>query len=283
LSDTAWFLVAFLLLAVAMALGVWRWRRSLRTLHPVSGFVLLAATLGGLLGAPFWWFDLPAAFAWDLPALASRMLAAAGLAFGLSGIVVLEKPSRPKARFYLVLVAVYLVPLALAIVVFHLDRFDFSKPITYGFFSIVLVLSIGAALGLCYEKDADDAAPPAESAWFLCIGGVLAVWGLALFLVPATTAVPFLFNWPRDPLTSRLIASMLLTLAVAFLSARRNAQLVPPALVFAATYGAGVLAACLMNLLAGRPLPILYTTAFGLLGVVSALLLVRHMQRLAKT
>jgi hypothetical protein len=41
--------------------------------------LILLALAGGFVGSPFWWLDEPRSFAWDLPPLAGRMLASAGL------------------------------------------------------------------------------------------------------------------------------------------------------------------------------------------------------------
>ena len=97
MSDGAWFVIAVALLLVCLAAGFRRWgRRDLGPTgeSPIAKFVLISTAIGGLLGAPFWWLDLQPSFAWDLPPVASRMLAAAAFAFGLAGIVVLERPSK---------------------------------------------------------------------------------------------------------------------------------------------------------------------------------------------
>lgn len=271
MTDEAWFGVAVVGLLVAIALGFRRWG-GIEGAGTVTKFILISTALGGLIGAPFWWFDLPASFAWDLPPVGSRMLAVAALAFGVAGVVTLERPSIARMRLYFTLIALYLIPLALAVVFLHLDRFDFTKPVTYGFFAVVIVLSVGALatiFGGAGRGSEPAAAPSAPiSAWLLAAGAVLGIWGVALFATP-TAAFPLVFNWPADPLTSRLIAAMLITLAAAFLMARSDASLARVSLVFGGVYGIGVLAACLMNISAGKPVPPLYAGALGLVGVVS--------------
>src|SRR6187397_2408676 len=111
MSDSTWFAIAVVLLLACLTAGFQRWgKRDLGPTGegPLAKFVLISTAIGGLLGAPFWWLDLPPSFAWDLPPVASRMLAAAALAFGLAGIVVLERPSEARTRLYLTLIAVYL-------------------------------------------------------------------------------------------------------------------------------------------------------------------------------
>jgi uncharacterized membrane protein YgcG len=151
MSDAGLFAIAVVLLLACLAFGFRRWGGV--DLGPsgsgaVARFVLVSTAIGGILGAPFWWLDLTPSFAWDLPPVASRMLAAAAFAFGLAGIVVLERPSEARTRLYLTLIPVYLVPLAVAAVLLHLDRFDFTAPVTYGFFAVVVVLSAGSLLTL---------------------------------------------------------------------------------------------------------------------------------------
>ncbi|WP_442582698.1 hypothetical protein ACSBOB_12435 [Mesorhizobium sp. ASY16-5R] len=278
MSDVGLFAIAVVLLLACLAAGFRRWGHA--DLGPtgsgtVARFVLVSTAIGGILGAPFWWLDLTPSFAWDLPPVASRMLAAAAFAFGLAGIVVLERPSEARTRLYLTLIVVYLVPLALAAVLLHLDRFDFAAPVTYGFFAVVVVLSAGSLATLARPAHAANATAPcaAVSAWLLIAGIVLGLWGIALFGAP-TTNYPLVFNWPKDPLSSRLIAAMLVTIALAFLLSRNDAGRARLSLVFAAAYGAGVVAACLMNMAAALLVPPLYTGGFAVVAIGSLLLLV---------
>ncbi len=273
MTEDLWFGVAVIVLLAAMAAAFVRWGRVAGEGggSPVGRFVLIATAVGGLIGAPFWWLDLQPSFAWDLPPLASRMLGVAALAFGVTGVVVLEHPSAARERLFHTLILVYLMPLALAAVFLHLDRFDFARPVTYGFFAVVIVLCAGSAIELSRERAA-DAAPAALGAtvrgWLLSAGLVLALWGAALFLTP-TSPYPLVFNWPQDELSSRLIAAMLMTIAVAFFLSRREAGLARTALLFAGVYGVGVVAAGLMNAVGGKPIPLLYVTGFGIVGLVS--------------
>jgi hypothetical protein len=192
MTEDLWFGVAVIVLLAAMAAAFARWGREPGEGRgsPVGRFVLIATAVGGLIGAPFWWLDLPPSFAWDLPPLASRMLGVAALAFGVTGIAVLEHPSAARERLFYMLILAYLVPLALAAVTLHLDRFDFARPVTYGFFAVVIVLCVGSALELSRGKDAGpvQCAPGGTvRGWLLVAGVALAVWGAALFATPHRT------------------------------------------------------------------------------------------------
>src|SRR5262245_55611330 len=119
-------------LALLLA-GVWLCYR--RWVLPRAGLdiqsrgllVLLILTLiGGAVGGPVWWADAPWAFSWDLPPLAGRMLAAAGWTFAVICFLALERPSPGRLRLLVWLLAIYLLPLVAAILLFHLDRFDFA-------------------------------------------------------------------------------------------------------------------------------------------------------------
>jgi hypothetical protein len=60
-----------------------------------------------------------------------------------------------------------------------------------------------------------------------------------------------------------------MTVAVAFFLSRRDAGLARLALLFAGVYGVGVVAAGLMNAVGGKPMPLLYVTGCGIVGLVS--------------
>ncbi len=129
-------IVGLSLLLAGLALGYGRWIKPHASVLDWQGkglLLLVVLTLaGGFIGSPFWWMDEARSFSWDLPPLASRMLASAGWSFVVVCWLVLERPTDRRLRLVLLLLFVYLSPLALAAPLFHLDRFDPAAPITSG-------------------------------------------------------------------------------------------------------------------------------------------------------
>src|ERR687890_163461 len=136
-------LVALLGLA---ACGYRHWIRPRRVGIHGKGMLLLSVLtlVGGLLGSTGWWIDDPRSFSWDLPPLASRMLASAGWVFGVATLAPLHGPVPRRTRLVMLMLAIYLAPLLVSAPLFHLDRFDPTAPITYVFFALVLTMTVGA-------------------------------------------------------------------------------------------------------------------------------------------
>ncbi len=245
-------------------------------------YLLLAAftIVGGFVGSTAWWIDHPASFAWDLPALASRLLAAAALAFGVAGFTVLLAPTRAHARYHALMIAIYLAPLAIMIVLVHLDRFNLSAPITTAFFAIVVPMVLASLWLLAFPVGlvagpADDGTPPMAVVSLLrTVAVVFGVWGVALF-VTDTGPSALVWVWPGDLLTSRLIAVMPLTLAATALASTRSGLLAHTTLILITVYGIAGSIAGLLNAAAGKPVPLLYVAAFAIFGIAAAVLLLR--------
>jgi hypothetical protein len=275
------------LLAGGLGVGYWRWIRPHAASLDLQGkgllLLILLTLMGGFIGSPFWWADAAWSFAWDVPPLASRMLASAGWSFCLVCVLALQRPSYRRVRLVLLLLFTYLTPLALAILLFHLDRFDPSAPITYAFFAIVGPM-VAATLwyllrqpGIIQDelRDAEPSSPLVRN-WLALMAVVTALWGLALF---ATDNGPsaLIWVWPGDLLSSRLIGVMLLAIAVGSIYSLRYADGARQMLAMTVTYGLGLAVGSLWNALAGKPVAISYAIVFGLIFLVSgALLLMRR-------
>ena len=273
------------LLLAGLGLGYRLWVRPYRplTVHQWSALMLVLLTfMGGLIGSPFWWLDEPLSFSWDLPPLASRMLAAAGWAFALAAFLALRRPTRERLRLIMIMLFVYLAPLAAAILLFHLDRFDWAAPITYGFFIIVLIMIAGATWQLVRPVGvvASRAATltPGTRFWLWAVAIVAGLWGLALALTDSGFS-PLIWVWPGDLLSSRLIAVMLFTLTAGAIYSLRAPDTVGITLGAWSVYGIGVVLANGWNLLGGKPVKEAYAIAFLLLAMVSLFLLWRWSQQ----
>jgi hypothetical protein len=282
-------LVQFLILLTVLVIVVWGYRRWIRHREvgmQGKGMLLLTIVtlVGGLVGSTGWWIDDPRAFSWDLPTVASRMLASAGWAFGVATIAALQRPVPRRMRLVMLMLAVYLAPLLITIPLFHLDRFDPAAPITYGFFAIVISMTV-AALWYLFKQPVIVPDEPADSlpstslvgAWLGLVATVTTFWGLALFITDKGPS-GLIWAWPGDLLTSRLIAVMLLTIAVGAVYALRYADVSRVMLGVIVVYGFGVTLANLWNILASTPVNPSYVATFGIMFLVSATLLIAQRQ-----
>jgi hypothetical protein len=282
-------LVQFLGLFALLGIVGWGYRRWIRPREVGTqgkGMLLLTIVtlVGGLVGSTGWWIDDPRSFSWDLPPLASRMLASAGWAFGVATIAALQRPVPRRMRLVMLMLAAYLAPLLVAIPLFHLDRFDPAAPITYAFFALVLPMTV-AALWYLFQQpviisdEPTDSLPPTPlvGAWLGLVAAVTAFWGLALFITDNGPS-GLIWAWPGDLLTSRLIAVMLLTLAIGAVYALRYADVSRVMLGVIAVYGFGVTLANLWNILVSKPVKPSYVAAFGIMFLVSATLLIAERQ-----
>jgi hypothetical protein len=278
-------LVQFLGLFALLGFAAWGYRHWISPrqvgIQGKGMLLLVVVTLvGGLLGSTGWWIDDPRSFSWDLPPLASRMLASAGWAFGVAALAALRRPVPRRMRLVMLMLAVYLAPLLLTAPLFHLDRFDPAAPITYVFFALVLTMTV-AAIWYLFEQPVIVPNGPADSqastalvgSWLGLVAAVCALWGLALFVTDNGPSA-LIWVWPGDLLTSRLIAVMLLTIAVGAVYALRYADVSKVMLGVIAVYGFGVMLANIWKILANMPVNLSYVVAFGVMFLVSASLLI---------
>jgi hypothetical protein len=180
----------------------------------------------------------------------------------------------------MLMLAVYLAPLLVTAPLFHLDRFDPAAPITYVFFALVLTMTV-AALWYLFKQPVIVPNAPANSLaatalvgrWLGLVAAVTALWGSVLFVTDNGSS-SLIWVWPGDLLTSRLIAVMLLTIALGAVYALRYADVSRVMLGVIAVYGFGVTLANLWNVLANKPINPSYVVAFGIMFLVSATLLI---------
>ena len=243
---------------------------------------------GGTIGSFSWWLDLAGSFAWDLPPLAGRMLGSAGWSFAFAAFLALQRPTFLRMRLVMLMLVIYLAPLAIALVLLHVDRLDFTAPITYPFLAVVALLSVGGGWFLWRRtrvlspalEPADAPPPSALRAWLWVVAAITGAWSVALAVTDAGP-IREVWAWPGDPLSSRLIAAMLITVAVCSAWAARHAD---PARIMtgvAAIYGLGLLLASVQGALAPRSpyaatALTAYVAAFAVIGVGSVVLIWRE-------
>lgn len=264
-------------------MGYKRWivprSEGLSTQGQILLFLFVMTMMGGFLGSPGWWVDYPQAFSWDIPPLAGRMLASAGWAFGVASFITLQKPLYQRVRLLLWMLFVYLVPLAVAILLFHLDYFDPKAPITYGFFIIVIFMTSASSWYLyrqpeiiAGDKQGTQTSSATVQVWLLLIALIVGMWGVALFITDSGP-VNLIWVWAGDLLSSRLIGAMLLTISVGAWYSRRNADTSRVMLISILTYGIGVALASAWGVFFGKPVVPSYLSAFGVIALVSAVIL----------
>ncbi|MCK0169477.1 hypothetical protein MWU53_00230 [Aliiroseovarius sp. S1123] len=290
MTSFVWQIVGMVLLFGTVWLGNFLWRHRLghrpSRVEALAAFVLLGTLAGGFWGAFAWWQNLPYAFSWPLPGLAARMLAAAGWSFALASALALWRPYPTHLRLVLLMLWVYLAPLTAAILTQHLDRFDFTREVTVAFFIIVVLLLVTSSFSLLAlpRQDLGTEEPPNSlSSWALgLIGAVAGLWAVTLFLKP-DGPWPLIWPWPGDALTTRLIASMFLTIAVGAIAARPDQQLGRTVFWTTITYGVGVVIAGVAHVMTAEPSPMGYSdvtwpksymTVWGVLGAIAAVALV---------
>jgi len=273
-------ILGLLLLILGIGLGYHRWIRPYHNQlnHAQRGLLLLVilTLMGGFFGSFGWWLDVPASFSWDLPPLAARMLAAAGWSFAVACWLALERPSLHRLRLIVIMLFVYLAPLAAAILLFHLDRFDWTAPITYGFFALVVPMTAVTIWHLFYplgiiEITGDGPVTGGARGWLWGTAVFAALWGAALFVTDSGPST-LIWVWPGDLLTSRLIAVMLWTLAAAAVYSLRSADAMRVALVVMTAYGVGVVAANMWHIPAVKPFYVLF---FAVSAIGSQIILFR--------
>jgi hypothetical protein len=282
-------ILSLVFLLSGLVIGYLLWVRPHENRLDMQGrglLLLVVLTLmGGFVGSPFWWTNQEQSFSWTLPPLASRMLASAGWSFVVVCFLALRHPTFHRLRLVLILLFVYLAPLALAIFLFHLDRFDPQAPITYAFFAIVFIL-VGSSAWYLYrqpvilaeDQTSRERSSPLTHHWLTGTAIVTGLWGTALF-VTDQGPLPFIWVWPGDLLTSRLISVMLLAIAVGALYSRRSSDPARIMLAMLAIYSLGLALSSLWNAFFGLPVRPAYLVVFGIIGVGSLALLIIERKR----
>jgi hypothetical protein len=179
----------------------------------------LALLGGGLIGGLLNYFLVSGNWPWLMPPLASRFLAGAAAAYVVGSAIVLTRRDWLESEFLLFTVVAYGIPLGFAVLL-QADLIDWSKPVAWEFLGIVTV-----ALAICFyylwknrNLAAAESKQPLTSLthrYLLALGILTTIVGLLVYFIPKQSG--FLWPWAAldvwKHLDSRLIASMLLTIA----------------------------------------------------------------------
>jgi hypothetical protein len=226
--------------------------RMLRGVPFLVRALTLALLIGGLSGGVANFLLMPGYWPWEMPALAHRFLAAAAAAYVVGSTITLTRARWNAHELLLATVIIYGIPLVAAILM-QPEVIDWRRPIAWAFIIIVtsaLIISIVYAWLNRDHAQAEVVHPlsPALRAFFLILGGLAAIVGLLVFVVPAHAG--FVWPWATlkawKALDSRLVAAMLLTIAGGmFLVRWRNDRemadvLLPMLWTYAAVAGIGV-------------------------------------------
>ena len=279
LPPNGWLLIGLALFLVTLILA--RAQFGLRVGRPMTrrerseAMVAAAVFAGGLWGAPAWWFGAEGSFPIALDPQTGRFLAAAAAVFALAALITLIRPTRQRMRYLMMMLLLYLGPLAAALIVWHREALDWSEPAAWGFALAMVLLIPGALLGLLLPAGlckAVDVRPPSRGArMILGLAGLGAwAWGLGLYILPAGP-LPELWLWQGDPLVSRLMASGLFALAGAALIGAFAGRHSATALFLVILWGAGLALAVQPEYQAGDPLPWVWVGVWAGLAVLAAI------------
>jgi hypothetical protein len=275
-------LVQFLGLGALLGLAGWGYRHWISPRQQVgiqgNGMLLLCVVtlVGGLLGSTGWWIDDPRSFAWDLPPrqpdagfrrLGFRRCHACGLASARSPPYAASDAHAGGVPGAATRCRSLVSPRPLRPCCAHHVRILRASSYNDRCRALVSVQAVP-------NGPADSLAPTAlVGRWLGLVAAVCASWGLALFVTDNGPS-GLIWVWPGDLLTGRLIAVMLLTIAVGAVYALRYADVSRVMLGVIAVYSFGVMLANLWNILASKPVNTSYVVTFGIMFLVSAILLI---------
>ena len=180
-------------------------------------FLTLALLIGGLTGGIANFLLLDGFWPWEMPPLAHRFLAGAAAAYVVGTLFVFASGRWAESELLLATVVIYGVPLVAAILV-QPHLIDWSTPVAWLFIGVVtpaLIISTGYLLANWNRTESNSALDLAPRTYLLVLGVLTAIVGLLVFVVPERSGL--LWPWAAldtwEPLDSRLVASMLLTIA----------------------------------------------------------------------
>ncbi len=186
----------------------------------------LALLIGGFVGGVANFLLVPGFWPWEMSPLAYRFLSGAAAAYVVGSLVVFGRSRWIEHELLLVTVIFYGVPLVGAILM-QPNLINWSKGVAWLFVGVVtpaLVISTAYVWKMrdSVASETGRALGPALHSYLLILGVLAMVVGALVFAVPKLSG--FLWPWAAldvwKSLDSRLVASMLLTIAGGALLAR---------------------------------------------------------------
>jgi hypothetical protein len=181
--------------------------------------LILALFVGGALGALSSFLLFRDAWVWPMPDLAYRFLAGAAAAYVVGGILVWRRLVWPAIELLFASVLIYGIPLILGILI-DADVIDWGKPIAWLFLAVVTPAVIISAGALWVNRDVarsvyGERLPQPLFIALVALAMVTGIVGLVVFIAPKESGI--VWPWAElaawKPLDTRLLASMLLTIA----------------------------------------------------------------------
>ena len=194
-------------------------RQSFGGLPFLVRLLTLALLVGGLIGGIANFLLLPGFWPWEMSPLAYRFLSGAAAAYVVGALITLTRSRWAESELLLATVIIYAIPLVGAVLM-QPTLIDWSKVVAQLFVGIVtpaVIISIGYVWGLRTRASSQMAQPQGYvlRGYLLVVGLLTLVVGTLVFVIPKQSG--FVWPWAAldtwQPLDSRLIASMLLTIA----------------------------------------------------------------------
>lgn len=265
--------------------------------RPVRGlpfgvrFLALALVIGGGIGAISSFLLIGDLWVWPMPELAHRFLAAAAAGYVAGGAVALVRRSWEEQELLMVTVLLYAIPLIPAVLIGR-DEVDWATTVPVAFLGIV-----AAAVAICAvflpraarrPHEADLVSSLSEPV-LLALGAAGLVVGAIVYLGPRDAG--WIWPWADlnawTPLTTRLIATMLLTIGggamlVAYRRSRGAFEIFAAMLVAYCAVAAAGLAIHAEKTPSFRTEDLVYVGVFGVIAAGAAALFVAERRATAR-
>ena len=187
---------------------------------PVKLLLLGAGLLSIVTGPVLFLFPNHTAlyFAWAIKnPLTPVFMGACYLSAGIVVLLALKSDRWSVARMVMPSVMIFAVTMLIAVPL-HLNIFNWSHPIAWAWFAVYLIAApVSIILFLITERSYrpremnGPQLPPLVALGMVLFAGLLAIVGLALYLIPQQIAP--IWPWPLTPLTARVVGGWILAVS----------------------------------------------------------------------